>query len=47
MKKHKTDYPGVFFREARRIGKKGTEKVYYITFKRDGKKIEEKIGKTA
>jgi len=45
MKKHPTDYPGVFFRIARRIGKKGTEKVYYITFKKDGKKIEEKVGR--
>jgi integrase len=46
MKKHPTDYPGVFYREARRIGKKGkVEKVYYITFKKDGKKIEEKVGR--
>jgi integrase len=30
---------------ARRIGGKGTEKVYYITFKENGKKIEEKVGR--
>ena len=41
----KTNYPGVFFREAERIGGSGTEKVYYIVFKKDGKIIEEKVGR--
>jgi integrase len=46
--KHKrtpTSYPGVFYREARRIGGKGTERVYYIVFKKDGKLHEEKVGR--
>ncbi len=41
----KTKYPGVYFRMARRIGGAGLEKVYYITFKKDGKKVEEKVGR--
>lgn len=44
-KRVKTNYPGVYFREARRIGGNGTEKVYYIRFKRDGEVIEEKVGR--
>ena len=45
MKRNKTKYPGVFYREAKRIGEKGIEKVYYIVFKKDGKNIEEKAGR--
>jgi hypothetical protein len=45
MKRHKTTYPGVFYRKAQRIGGKGIEKVYYIVFKKDGKSIEEKAGR--
>jgi integrase len=45
MKRHKTNYPGVFYREAERIGGRGLEKVYYIVFKKDGKVIEEKVGR--
>jgi hypothetical protein len=45
MKRHKTDYPGVFYREAERIGGKGLERVYYIVFKLDGKVFEEKAGR--
>lgn len=44
-KRIKTNYPGVFYREAKRIGSKGTEKVYYIVFKKDGKTVEEKAGR--
>ncbi|MFP3983335.1 MAG: tyrosine-type recombinase/integrase [Desulfurivibrionaceae bacterium] len=44
MKRHKTDYPGVYYREISRQGGKGVEKMFYVSFKRDGKKIEEKIG---
>lgn len=44
-KRIKTNYPGVYYREATRIGHKGTEKVYYIVFKKDGKTIEEKVGR--
>ncbi|RQW79464.1 MAG: site-specific integrase, partial [Geobacter sp.] len=45
MKRHKTNYPGVFYREADRIGGKGKERVYYIVFKKDGKFHEEKVGR--
>ena len=44
-KRMKTKYPGVFYREARRIGKKGAEKVFYIVFKKCGRVIEEKVGR--
>ncbi|MHB9075699.1 MAG: tyrosine-type recombinase/integrase [Desulfobaccales bacterium] len=45
MKRCKTDYPGVFYREAKRTGGKGLEKVFYIVFKKDGKVLEEKVGR--
>jgi len=45
MKRFKTDYPGVFFRETSRIGGKGIEKCFYIVFKKDGKIYEEKAGR--
>ena len=44
-KRIKTSYPGVYYREARRIGGKGTERVYYIVFKKNGKVHEEKVGR--
>ena len=44
-KRIKTDYPGVFYRESDRIGGKGTEKVFYVVFKQDGKVYEEKAGR--
>ena len=45
MKRIKTEYPGVFYREAVRIGGKGTERVFYIIFKKAGKVCEEKVGR--
>ena len=45
MKRFKTKHPGVFYREADRIGGKGIEKVFYIIFKKDGKNQEEKVGR--
>ena len=45
MKRQKTSYPGVFYREAERIGGTGLERVYYIVFKKAGKVIEEKVGR--
>lgn len=38
-------YQGVFYRETKRIGKSGIEKVYYVVFKKNGKLIEEKVGR--
>ena len=45
MKRHKTKYVGVYYREAQRIGQPGIEKVFYYTFKKDGKMHEEKAGR--
>ncbi len=45
MKRHNTNYPGIFSREAKRIGGKGTEKVYYVVYKKNGKAHEEKAGR--
>lgn len=45
MKRNKTTYPGVFYREAERIGGKGLERVFYIVFKKGGKVCEEKVGR--
>jgi integrase len=45
VKRIKTKYPGVFYREASRIGGNGPEKVFYIVIKKDGKVIEEKAGR--
>lgn len=45
MKRIKTDYPGVFYRLADRIGGKGQEKIFYVVFKRNGKVIEAKAGR--
>lgn len=45
MKRTKTKYPGVFYREAKRLGRPGLEKVYYIVFKKNGKVLEEKAGR--
>jgi len=41
----KTKYPGVYSREAKRVAGKGKEKVFYIVFKKNGKVIEEKVGR--
>lgn len=41
----KTKYPGVYYREGKRIGRPGLEKIYYIVFKKDGKVYEEKVGR--
>jgi integrase len=41
----KTNYPGVFYREADRVGGPGFEKVFYVVFKQNGKVVEEKVGR--
>ena len=45
MKRHKTSYPGVYYRKARRLGGPGNERVYYIVFKKGGKVFEKKVGR--
>jgi integrase len=44
-KREKTNYPGVFYRIADRKGKSGEERIYYIVFKKEGKILEEKVGR--
>ena len=42
----KTKYPGVYYRTAKRISKKNEEEqVFYIVFKKEGRVIEEKVGR--
>ena len=45
MKRHKTKYPGVYYRIAKRLNGQGSEKIYYVVFKKNGKTIEEKVGR--
>jgi hypothetical protein len=42
QKRFRTNYPGVFYVEGKALGRTGTEKIYYIRYRRDGKLIEEK-----
>jgi len=44
-KRFKTSYPGVFYIEGIAVGRTGTEKIYYIRYKLDGKLTEEKAGR--
>ena len=39
QKRHKTDYPGVYYIET-----KDEQRIYYIWYYKDGKQIEEKAG---
>jgi len=43
--RQKTKYPGVFYRESKRVGGKGDERVYYVVFKKGGKVVEAKVGR--
>lgn len=43
-KRIKTDRTGVYYRIVTRADGKGTEKMYYVMFKRGDQKIEEKVG---
>lgn len=45
LKRLSTDYPGVYYRMVKRVGRAGEERVYYIVFKQSGKVIEEKVGR--
>lgn len=40
-----TKYPGVFYRETKKLGGTGTEKIFYIVYRKDGKVHEEKAGR--
>jgi len=45
QKRMKTTYPGVYYRDVQRVGRPGSERMYYIVFKRDGQVHEEKVGR--
>ncbi|OQB44235.1 MAG: Tyrosine recombinase XerD [bacterium ADurb.Bin157] len=45
MKRHKTEYKGVYYRLGDRLSAKGKEKIFYIVFKKNGKVYEEKVGR--
>lgn len=45
MKRHKTKYPGVFYIEGRSTGAGRKERIYYIMYRKDGRKIEERVGR--
>lgn len=45
QKRIKTDYPGVYFIEGKQAGTDKPERIYYIYYRKDGKKIEEKAGR--
>lgn len=44
-KRTKTKYPGVYYIEGQAASGKGTEKIYYIVYRLNGKQIEEKAGR--
>ncbi|MGA2466162.1 MAG: site-specific integrase [Thermodesulfobacteriota bacterium] len=45
MKRFKTDYVGVYYIMGASIGRGRPEKIFYITYRHDGKLIEEKAGR--
>jgi integrase len=45
MKRVKTEYPGVYYIEGTQIGTEKPERIYYIYYRKDGKQIEEKVGR--
>lgn len=44
-KRIKTNYPGVYYIETTAIGSNKPDKVYYIFYRKNGKQIEEKVGR--
>jgi integrase len=45
VKRFKTSYPGVFYIIGKALGRSGDEKIYYIRYRRNGKMVEEKVGR--
>jgi integrase len=43
--RRRTKYPGVYYRESKRIGGKGDERVFYVVYKKGGKVVEAKVGR--
>jgi transcriptional regulator with GAF, ATPase, and Fis domain len=45
VKRHRTKYSGVFYIEGRSAGSGKKERIYYIIYRKDGRKIEKKVGR--
>ncbi|MCU0615005.1 MAG: site-specific integrase [Desulfobacterales bacterium] len=45
IKRNKTKYPGVYFIIGQEVGSNRAERIYYITYRRHGRLIEEKAGR--
>ena len=45
LKRHKTDYPGVYYIMGKAVASGKPERIYYIRYRKDGKLIEEKAGR--
>lgn len=45
QKRHKTKYPGVYYIWGTAIGSAKPEKIYYVDYRKDGKRIQEKAGR--
>jgi len=45
MKRHRTKYPGVFYIEGKSAGSTKKERIYYIMYRKNGRKIEERVGR--
>ena len=45
QKRHKTNYPGVYFIEGKAIGSNKMEKIFYIMYRKDKKQVHEKAGR--
>lgn len=44
-KRFKTDYPGVYYIEGQSVASSKPERIFYVMYRRDGKLIEEKVGR--
>ncbi|EKO41253.1 MAG: site-specific recombinase XerD [Solidesulfovibrio magneticus str. Maddingley MBC34] len=44
-KRFKTDYPGVYFIEGQAVASGKAERIFYVMYRRDGRLIEEKVGR--
>ena len=45
QERHKTDYPGVFYVMGTHVVSGMPERIYYIRYRRDGRMVEEKVGR--
>ena len=47
QKRHSTGYPGVFYIEGTAIGSNKPERIYYVRFRKNGKMVEQKAGRSS